>query len=124
MTYVDKPATIGEAIAWIFAVPTIVFAVFIGPYLPHVLNKFEPMFKMLNAKLPGITIFMLTHGSWFLPIVPIIVSVAMIFGIIKVRSNWMKIIIAVVGNKIVIAMVGTMILSIIYPILELQKTLS
>jgi type II secretory pathway component PulF len=122
--YVDKQATIGETIAWIFAVPSIVFAVFIGPYLPNILYKFEPMFKSLNAKLPGITIFMLDHGSWLLPIIPIIVSIAMVFGIVTVKSNWWKIIISVIGNKIIIAMVGTMVLSIVYPILELQKTLS
>lgn len=121
MSFLDRQPTMADVIAWVLATPAIIMGLTACPYMLRVVPKFEPMFMSLNAKLPGITIFILTQGWWFFVILPFAIVAGLLFVLVRSSNGLVKVISAFVAGQIVLGIIGSAVVGIFYPILELQK---
>ena len=122
--FLDRQPTMADVIAWVLAVPAIFLGITVCPYMLRVVPRFEGMFKSLNAKLPGVTIFILEHGWWFFTVLPFAVVAGMLWVLLKSDNGSHKVGAAFVAGQIILAIAGTAVVGIFYPILELQKQLT
>ncbi len=123
MINLSRPATLGDVIAWIFAISTCA-ASLACLKLPFIIPKFTPMFESLHAKLPPITMLVLCIPGFVWAVVPICISCLLIKILLTTQRDGLKVIAAVSAQAIVWAMIGAVVLGILCPILELQKQLS
>jgi hypothetical protein len=119
----SKPATLGDVIAWIIAIPVFISTI-VCFRVPYVIPQFEKMFMSLHAKLPGITVFILGAPKimWF--VVPLTVSLILGRILMKSSNDGLKVGAAITSSVIVWGLLATAVLGIWMPILELQKQLS
>jgi type II secretory pathway component PulF len=123
MHNLSKPATLGDVIAWIIGIPVLFSSIFCFK-IPFIIPKFVPMFMSLHAKLPAITVFVLSAPGFIWVVIPLAVSVIMVRILLTTSNDKFKVITAVIASTIVWGLIGTVILGIYVPILELQKQLS
>jgi hypothetical protein len=125
--HLDRPATIGDVIAWVLAVPTVVLGLYGCPFTGAQVPKFMTMFDALHAKLPTMTILVLSAAryQWFFYILlPYAIVGVMLAVLVRAERGAVKVITAAVAGFIVLQIVLTTIVAIVWPIMELQKQLS
>lgn len=124
MLFLDKPATIGDSIAWGLSVFMTSFHVVLGRVATTALPKFEPMFASIGGDMPGITKFalrwldLLWLLGWILPI-----GMLLFAYFNHINRRWMLIGCLFTGYAY-LKVIFTCLLAIILPILEMQKALS
>ena len=124
MKYLSDNPKMSDVIAWTMAAPAIVIGLVFCPYLIYTYPKFEKMFTALGAKLPDITVFMISNNHWFLSVVPNSISILLIFLLAKHVNQPICILwsfIAIVLNWFIW---GLVLSGLFLPILELQKQLN
>jgi len=125
--HLDRPATIGDVIAWVLAVPAVALGLYGCPYAGAQVPRFVPMFDALHAKLPTMTVLVLAASRyrWFWYILlPYAIVGVMIAVLVRAERGAVKVITAAIAGFMVLQMVLTTVVAIVWPIMELQRQLS
>jgi hypothetical protein len=123
MSFLDRKPVMADVIAWVLAVPAIILGLSACPYMLWVMSRFELMFLSLHAKLPQITIFILTQGWWFFTLLPIVVVAGLLIILVRCSNGLVKVTAAFVAGQIVTGIIGSAVAAIFCAVIELQKQL-
>ena len=117
----DKPATVGDILAWNMAIPAVITAWAPLYVATAIVPKFKTMFASFGGILPFVTVFVIDYGGIFTLVVTAI-SLALVFiGLFKIADHGIRIACLVLANFLLFSSLGVCVYAIYYPILELQS---
>jgi type II secretory pathway component PulF len=125
--FLDRPATMADVIAWIVAVPTVGLGAWVVPMAGNVIPKFKTAFDALHARLPPVTVVVLAasqYGWIFFNLLPCAVVAAMVVMLVRAKTGGEKIGVVAAAALFIALLLGTLVVAIAWPWIELQKQLA
>ncbi len=117
----EKPATIGDILAWNMAIPA-VLSIWVPFYIATmVVPKFQNMFASLGGALPAFTNFIINWGIFFAVAVAGLILTLVFMGLFRVHHQASRLGLLALANIILFGSIGLYVLAIYQPILELQN---
>jgi hypothetical protein len=115
MKYLDRPATVGDVISWIIAVPAFTAALIIMPLIyVGILPQIFTMYHQIKGTPPALSTFVY-HNVWLLSIaIPIISLAVIICSMIFIKNNMIKVALVSICNIIIWLDIAVVFLATMY----------